>query len=928
MKVNRKSRFIRLATISATIVMLSACYELESLTQPGDLPTDTTFTVDIVVSGDQTGYVTPRLGIMVPEAWVMPDSISYTVASDSLGMVTGTMFALDTFPTTHTLDSLEEGFSWWLAATTDTLQVLEYDFTSFSTSVQIETDSTAGFFDIVYYIHHYSWGGAFPIVVRRPVSVGLANLVEVNNSDDDGPGSLRQAMREVAQGGEILITESAGDTLQLLSPLRPDRDFQIVNPGQDPYTLVASDTSNAFYIKPNFADTLTIGLTGLHLVDGQDLEGGAIYCGTGTELFLNDCRLHSNQAQRGGAIYAQRGCRITLSATQIHHNQAPEGGGLRLVESQLETSETDLSSIYANEAGVGRDIYLSSWTNVGVLSLPLDTFSVLETNSQFAYPRAAASISAEHGYFTQHDADIFVSPTGDDLNSGLSASEPKRTIQAAMLAMVLDSSNVHTVHLSEGTYSSSTNGESFPLRIPEYLNLQGNSRLTTFLDAEDASAVLHIRENPYLALRDLTVQRGYTTINDYNHFDSPERWSAGLAIIESSVDLQRVTIRDNSGATESAGMTARYSWVTMTDVNFFNNLGGSTAGLHVDDSEIVGDTLTFIGNSGGNVGAISAWHASLELDSLQILSNTGGTGGIQLQYSDLEANVVHLEDNTGYNTGGIWNGESEMRLSNSVIRGNGGSSVPAMVLNLYDTTHSVHVSHTLIVDNITNDVHGSAVHAYNSASDNIHFDHVTLANNSGQNNRGLYANGPVSISNSIIWANSITSWQGNQDLTINRSILPHELPGIQGDDNLIANPLFCEPENGNYFLADNSPALGAGTDGSNMGALGAGGCGILVAVDENILPWEYDLQQNYPNPFNPSTTIRFALPEAAEVSLNIYDLRGRLVSSFADQHLEAGYHDFVWSGRDKLGKSLAAGMYYCRMTTSEYSETIKMLYLK
>ena len=44
----------------------------------------------------------------------------------------------------------------------------------------------------------------------------------------------------------------------------------------------------------------------------------------------------------------------------------------------------------------------------------------------------------------------------------------------------------------------------------------------------------------------------------------------------------------------------------------------------------------------------------------------------------------------------------------------------------------------------------------------------------------------------------------------------------------------------------------------------------------------YDLFQNYPNPFNPSTTLRFSIPEAAEVSLDVYDILGRRVTQLVN----------------------------------------------
>ncbi len=102
-----------------------------------------------------------------------------------------------------------------------------------------------------------------------------------------------------------------------------------------------------------------------------------------------------------------------------------------------------------------------------------------------------------------------------------------------------------------------------------------------------------------------------------------------------------------------------------------------------------------------------------------------------------------------------------------------------------------------------------------------------------------------------------------------------------------------------------------------------------VSIDEvKGLPLAYALNQNYPNPFNPQTTIQFALPSAAKIRIVVYDLSGREVVQLVDQHLEPGYHQLVWNGRDAWGRVVPTGIYVTRLITSEYTKSIKMLLLK
>jgi hypothetical protein len=69
----------------------------------------------------------------------------------------------------------------------------------------------------------------------------------------------------------------------------------------------------------------------------------------------------------------------------------------------------------------------------------------------------------------------------------------------------------------------------------------------------------------------------------------------------------------------------------------------------------------------------------------------------------------------------------------------------------------------------------------------------------------------------------------------------------------------------------------------------------------------------YPNPFNPATTIRFSLQEAANVTLQIFNLRGELVKTLVDRKLSASLHESRWNGRDTLGHTVASGTYFYRL---------------
>lgn len=103
-------------------------------------------------------------------------------------------------------------------------------------------------------------------------------------------------------------------------------------------------------------------------------------------------------------------------------------------------------------------------------------------------------------------------------------------------------------------------------------------------------------------------------------------------------------------------------------------------------------------------------------------------------------------------------------------------------------------------------------------------------------------------------------------------------------------------------------------------------CEVFTAIDaekESFLPEEITLGQNYPNPFNPSTKIPFSIPEDEYVSLNIFDINGRVVISYPGQFKQAGQYEFNWHARD-----LASGVYYYSLRAGNKGIVKKCLLIK
>jgi hypothetical protein len=103
---------------------------------------------------------------------------------------------------------------------------------------------------------------------------------------------------------------------------------------------------------------------------------------------------------------------------------------------------------------------------------------------------------------------------------------------------------------------------------------------------------------------------------------------------------------------------------------------------------------------------------------------------------------------------------------------------------------------------------------------------------------------------------------------------------------------------------------------------------IDVDVTGQVTPKTFALFQNSPNPFNPTTRISYDLPKAGNVNVAVFNVLGQRVTDLVDSYQEAGSYEVVWNGKDDAGRSVASGVYFYRIESSDFADTKKMLLLK
>jgi len=204
----------------------------------------------------------------------------------------------------------------------------------------------------------------------------------------------------------------------------------------------------------------------------SEYDGGGISC-FASEIKVHDVMIQQNFAGWGGGGIFASGSKLELKSATIRKNVSQfKGGGLYLEDNYYGVAKLTfcnelLSSIYLNKAFQdGGDIANFKTDPIDVV---LDTFTVNNPKDNHVFPDEKINIAMNQAIITPQKADLYVSPTGSDSNSGLSSSQALRTIDHALFTAEADSLHPITVHIASGTYSKTKTNEIFPLFVPSYV---------------------------------------------------------------------------------------------------------------------------------------------------------------------------------------------------------------------------------------------------------------------------------------------------------------------------------------------------------------------------------------------------------------------------------------------------------------------------
>ena len=380
-----------------------------------------------------------------------------------------------------------------------------------------------------------------------------------------------------------------------------------------------------------------------------------------------------------------------------------------------------------NSSGDGENFY--SYGYEGSINVSHSIFEDIDCESNTVNKFVLQSIEDEADYVQNEisgnciDANtFFVSVSGSDSNDGTETSPLKTIVHA--LTLVKDDGTVTTINLNPGVYSPSSNGEHFPIVLPDNVHLIGDESENTILDAEaDANkeaATMIIKEVENVTVANLTITGGYSeghgctgggglllAANDMFNLETENGTNIASTypvienvIIENNhshngggmaffrVDgpvLNNVTIRNNTATAFGGGIFSFVSTMTMTGVTITGNQNqgnGQGGGMMLANSRGTYDNMTITNNTavGSHGGAIwtnnsggpdsyGGWTMTNSVISGNIGQQFGG--GIMCAWSHPTLINCTISGNTGWwGGGGIMGLDGGFTLKESLVSNN------------------------------------------------------------------------------------------------------------------------------------------------------------------------------------------------------------------------------------------------------------------
>lgn len=434
----------------------------------------------------------------------------------------------------------------------------------------------------------------------------------------------------------------------------------------------------------------------------------------------------------------------------------------------------------------------------------------------------------------------------------------------------------------------------------------------------------------YVESASLTVTGGSITSGARTHKGGAVAMSGGQLVLE------RVLVQGNQSQGGGGAISATGGSIELRNATLMDNtcLAGSGGAVEATGTHLVLRNTRISGNTAGNIGGgVCAFSATGVVENCQADGNVASSvGGLFLMAAgDLQ---IHNNLVTGNNSGGLLTSGSVVAEDYNNIWNNIGG----------DNMSVTPGAHDLSLDPLFMDAAGGdfGLACHSPCIDAGREDPLCVDPDGSRADIGLLG-GPAAdfVAPAAVTGLELTelsagairlTWNPGSEPDLESYVIYRDsaevfIPSQDKIHLLVQHPTDTyeeTPPAGNWYYlvaAVNTGGYGGGYSDKVSPS------GIISAVDD-ALPKSMAIARIAPNPFNPRTTIYFDVSRAGTVRLGIYDVRGHLVRDLVSESLAPGRHDAVWDGRDRNGRTSAAGIYFVRMTAEGKALTSKMVLAK
>jgi hypothetical protein len=578
-------------------------------------------------------------------------------------------------------------------------------------------------------------------------------------------------------------------TIQTAIDLSSDGDSVLVEAG----TYIENINFNGKNIVVTSADG-----PGEAVIDGN--ESGSVVTFENEEdstAVLSGFILTNGYATNGGGIFLSNSSPILINVTLMNNNANSAGGGMYMYQSSPKLTNVTITSNLAGQAGGG--MYLASSSSATLTSCIIwynnpSQWSTTGGSSVTATYSAIRNINDWYGEGIIKDNPLFCAPYSSDYT--LAQNSP-------CIGAGLNGTNMGALGVGcETVY----NGPVWHVNTIGSDSTGNGSVNSPFSTIQYSISYAHVGDT-------VLVQPG----TYYENITWP--WVNGIKLI--SAGDEGNTIIDGGGNE------------TVLQISY-NYINSSTL--------IQGFTLTNGGRAYQGGGGITLWYSDPTITNVRVIQNYAYSnysgGGIFLHSSHPTLTNVNVYGNSAdYGAGGMYLAASSPTLTNVSITDNSTSSDGGGMILDFSSPLLTNVT----ISGNTSEFSGGGVYMKNNSSPS--FMNCIMWNDFSQE---IYFHDSGDSNSATI---SYSNIQGGQD-----SIVTNGNGTVTwSDGNIVGNPLFCNPDSGDFTLAGNSPCVGSGEDGANMGAFGVG-CGIQV-------DWDFSLSEpvievmGTDNVWNPGDTI-------------------------------------------------------------------------